>query len=120
MSGPAPAAYDVSDVATPPADPAPVVGASAPASLTGLWIAKPSNEVTVQLALLNDGGFVWTVLSDGSATGFRGTYQMDGSRMVLSAPDKQLAGNVAVAGANNFNFVADGSEANDAGLAFTR
>ncbi len=122
MSGPSPgqAAYNVSDIPTPPADPSPVVSGSAPASLNGLWIAKPSDDVTVQLALLNDGAFVWTVLSDGSATGFRGTYQMDGGRMVLSAPDRQLAGNIAVAGANNFNFVADGSETNDAGLTFTR
>jgi hypothetical protein len=123
-SGPAPAAYDVSAVASPvspmPSDPVPVVDASATTSLSGLWIAKPSDAVTIQLALFGDGNFVWTVLSDGTASGFRGTYQMDGSRMVLSASDKQLSGNVAVAGSHAFNFLADGSDANEPGLAFTR
>jgi hypothetical protein len=97
-----------------------VPATSSPFAVSGLWIAKPSDDITIQLALMDNGSFVWTTLSNGSASGFSGSYRMDGNRMVLSVSDKQIAGTVTGASSRSFNFVADNTDANDPGLAFAR
>ncbi len=121
-SGPTWEAYDA-PVAAAAADPLPENATPAATSRfagTGLWIAKPSDDVTIQLALMDDGSFVWTTLSNGSASGFRGTYRMDGNHLIFAANDKQMAGTVSGSSSRSFNFIVDNSDAGDTGLAFAR
>jgi hypothetical protein len=97
-----------------------IVPAATPAHI-GTWSASMSNGARVQLTLNPEGTFSWSAInSAGNASTFQGSYQFDGTTLILnrSNDNQKLAGALTFTSAGTFNFKL--SDAQAGSLAFTR
>jgi hypothetical protein len=96
------------------------ISAATPAHV-GTWSASMSNGARVQLTLNPEGTFSWSAInSAGNASTFQGSYQFDGTTLILnrSNDNQKLAGALTFTSAGTFIFKL--SDAQAGSLAFTR
>jgi hypothetical protein len=92
------------------------------AVIAGTWTAHPAKDVTLEVAFGADRTFSWTFIVQGQASGFTGTYSLDGRSLVMSrdGSSEKMAGTMKLNSSNSFNFKPAASEATDPGLDFVR
>jgi predicted negative regulator of RcsB-dependent stress response len=104
--------------ALPPEDDGPPVER---AKIVGTWKASRAN-VTIELALRNDGSFTWKATQSGRPATIEGKYQVEGNLLELkqTSDGNAMVGRVRVADRPGFNFKLVGSGTSDPGLDFAK
>ncbi len=92
-----------------------------PAKFVGAWNASPAKDVSINLTIDNNNGFIWKVTDRGQAREFRGTAAFDNDVLALMPPDQPpMAGKVTWKDDQHFQFRAIGAPPDDPGLNFAR
>jgi hypothetical protein len=94
-----------------------------PGNLTGIWKASPAPGTEIALTIRQDGGFQWSVTSQGKTQNFEGNSTSANGMLTLArtnAGNEALVGQTIWQNPDHFNFKLMGGPADDSGLAFSR
>ena len=107
---------------TDPIDAEPAIVNTAGLSITGTWKADPEKKVHIELALRDDGHFLWKFATNGRSKEFSGKYNLNGQILALTrdSDGDAMEGTIERTGGNGFRFRMRDAEAGDPGLSFTR